>query len=62
MATDDMMAISASSTTSLSASILEFRKIHGRTFHNFNTDTEYWFVSFFVHSLASIWIPPRALC
>ncbi|KEZ44914.1 hypothetical protein SAPIO_CDS2265 [Scedosporium apiospermum] len=32
----------ASSTTSLSASILEFRKIHGRTFHNFNTDTEYW--------------------
>lgn len=32
----------ASSTTSISASIMDYRKIHGRTFHNFNTRTEYW--------------------
>jgi ubiquinone/menaquinone biosynthesis C-methylase UbiE len=32
----------SSSTASLSESVLEFRKIHGRTFHNFRTDTEYW--------------------
>ncbi|KXX73128.1 Phosphoethanolamine N-methyltransferase 3 [Madurella mycetomatis] len=32
----------ASSTTSLSESIMKYRKIHGRTFHNFNTETEYW--------------------
>ncbi|KAH6888676.1 S-adenosyl-L-methionine-dependent methyltransferase [Thelonectria olida] len=32
----------ASSTTSLSASILDYRKLHGRTYQNFNTGTEYW--------------------
>lgn len=34
--------LSLSSTASVSDSILEYRKIHGRTFHNFKSDTEYW--------------------
>lgn len=33
---------SASSTASISESILEYRKLHGRTYQNFNTGTEYW--------------------
>jgi ubiquinone/menaquinone biosynthesis C-methylase UbiE len=32
----------ASSTTSLSESVFQYREFHGRTFHNFKSDTEYW--------------------
>ncbi|KAH8177943.1 methyltransferase domain-containing protein [Sarocladium implicatum] len=32
----------ASSTMSLTDSVREFRKFHGRTFHNFKTESEYW--------------------
>lgn len=38
---DGLTCSSVSSTTSISASILEYRKLHGRTYQNFNTDTEY---------------------
>ncbi|KAK4222787.1 S-adenosyl-L-methionine-dependent methyltransferase [Podospora fimiseda] len=30
------------STSSISSTILEYRKIHGRTYHNFETEGEYW--------------------
>ena len=33
------------STASISANILEYRKIHGRTYQNFVTGTEYWQVA-----------------
>jgi hypothetical protein len=33
----------ASSTASLSASILDYRKIHGRTFHSAVGNAEYWY-------------------
>jgi ubiquinone/menaquinone biosynthesis C-methylase UbiE len=39
---DDDDGSFASSTESLSESVLEYRKLHGRTFHNYRSDTEYW--------------------
>jgi len=36
-------SLRTSSTTSVTASILEYRELHGRTFQNFHT-TEYWCV------------------
>ncbi|KAM0436822.1 hypothetical protein ACHAPT_002534 [Fusarium lateritium] len=39
---DSSVGDTASSTTSISESILEYRKLHGRTYQNFNTGTEYW--------------------
>ncbi|SPN96551.1 related to TAM domain methyltransferase [Cephalotrichum gorgonifer] len=38
---DDASAV-VSSTASLSASILEYRKIHGRTYHHDNDTAKYW--------------------
>ncbi|CRK37333.1 Secondary metabolism regulator LAE1 like protein [Verticillium longisporum] len=40
--TDDGFEDGLSSTASVTDSVLEYRKIHGRTFHNFKSDTEYW--------------------
>jgi hypothetical protein len=33
----------ASSTASVSASILQYRTLHGRTFHSDKTSAEYWY-------------------
>jgi len=37
---------SASSTSSIASSIRKYRELHGRTYHNFNTESssEYWWV------------------
>lgn len=40
----DLNSFRTSSTTSVSACILEYRKLHGRTYQNFNSGTEYWCV------------------
>jgi len=37
-----MISRSASSTTSVSSSILEYRKFHGRTYHSDKYDSEYF--------------------
>lgn len=33
----------SASTASVSSSILAYRKLHGRTFHNFQTSEDYWY-------------------
>ena len=40
----DVDGCSASSTSSITSSIRKYRELHGRTYHNFNTETtsEYW--------------------
>lgn len=40
----DVDDCSASSTASIASSIRKYREFHGRTYHNFNTETtsEYW--------------------
>jgi hypothetical protein len=40
----DVDGQSASSTASIASSIRKYRELHGRTYHNFNTETsaEYW--------------------
>ncbi|KAL2205403.1 S-adenosyl-L-methionine-dependent methyltransferase [Sarocladium strictum] len=37
----DYNSDNASSTASLTESVMDYRRIHGRTFHNYKTDTEY---------------------
>lgn len=43
MTTADCFVYSATSTAILTSSVLAFRKIHGRTYHNFREDVEYWY-------------------
>lgn len=44
--TDSTYGDTSSSTASLSASIFEYRTIHGRTYHSDkNTNAEYWCVA-----------------
>jgi len=42
---DDPYSDDASSTASVSASILEYRTINGRTYHSNQGNAEYWYVS-----------------
>lgn len=44
----------ASSTNSLTTSILAYRTIQGRTFHSDRTPAEYWFVVF--AGMRSLWV------
>lgn len=44
--TDSTYGDASSSTASLSASIFEYRTIHGRTYHSDkNTNAEYWYIA-----------------